>query len=83
MPFTARGRIGAKPGSPARTARYTYIAETGDRFFIWDGPHRAALFDTPEQALGAAASCNGPWFNMPDAQTVEAVEADTPIHTGW
>jgi hypothetical protein len=73
MPYVIRGRIGADRGVSARTGIFTYLAETGDHFYIWDGLHKVAHFATARAGLEAAALCNGPWFNTPDPASVEAV----------
>ena len=66
----------------------TYLAETGDHFYIWDGAHKAAHFASTQAGLDAAAQCNGPWFNVPDPATIEVVgsgcalsEASDPLHS--
>jgi hypothetical protein len=73
MPYVIRGKIGAARGLSARTGIFTYLAETGDHFYIWDGLHKVAHFATADAGLQAVKLCNGPWFNTPDPASVEAV----------
>lgn len=75
MPYMVRGKIGAARGNEGRTGQFTYLTETGDRLYIWNGAHRAARFPSAQAGLDAARWCNGPWFNVPDPTTVEAVES--------
>ncbi len=74
MTYVVRGKIGVNRTNSARVSRATYLAGTGDRFYIWDGAHKAAHFESAEAGLAAAAQCHGPWFNMPDATTIESLE---------
>lgn len=76
MPYVIRGKIGVNRRSSAREGQLTYLADTGDHFFIWDGAHKAAHFASPEIGFVAASQCNGPWFNVPDPATIESVEWD-------
>jgi hypothetical protein len=73
MTFVVRGRIGTARGNEGRTGELTYLAETGDYFYIWDGLHKAAQFETAQAGLDAANECKGPWFRMPDPGTIESV----------
>jgi hypothetical protein len=73
MPYVIRSRIAANRGNVVRAGIYTYLAETGDHFYIWDGVHKAAHFKTAESGLEAADQCNAPWSNLPDPATVEGV----------
>ena len=74
MPYLIRGKIGVnRPNSP-RVGHFTYLTQTGDRFYIWDGAHKAAHFVSPEAGFIAASRCNGPWFNVPDPATIESIE---------
>ena len=74
--FIARGVIGADPGDATKTDRFTYLSEVGADWYQWDGAHRATHFASRADAVAAAASCNGPWFNHPDAGSVEAVRVE-------
>jgi hypothetical protein len=74
MPYVIRGRIGANRMNSARIGHLTYLAETGDHFYVWNGAHRAAHFASPEAGFVAASQCNGPWFNVPEPATIESIE---------
>jgi hypothetical protein len=73
--YIVRGRIGSSLGNAGRLGQFTYLAETADHFYIWGGAHKASRFDSAEAGLLAAERCNGPWFNVPDAASVESVES--------
>ena len=70
--FIARGVIGGAPSTAAQ-GRFTYLSEVSDDWYQWDGAHKATHFASPSDAMDAAASCNGPWFNRPDPDSVEAI----------
>ncbi len=74
MTYVVRGKIGVNQPNVSRAGKPTYLAETGDHFYIWDGVHKAAHFASAEAGLAAAAQCHGPWFNVPDATTIESLE---------
>jgi hypothetical protein len=75
MPYMVRGKIGAARGNEGRIGQLTYLAETGDHFYIWNGAHKAAHFPSAQAGLDAVARCNGPWFNIPDPATVEIIKS--------
>ena len=75
MPYLIRGVIGLNRSNASRVGQLTYLAETGDHFYIWDGVHKAAHFGTAEAGLRAADRCNGPWFNIPDPASIEVVDS--------
>jgi hypothetical protein len=88
MPYVVRGKISAARAGGGRMGHMTYLAETGDHFYIWDGAHKAAHFASAQAGLDAAARCNGPWFNVPDPATIEVVgsscalsEASASLHS--
>jgi hypothetical protein len=75
MPYVVRGKIGAVRGNEARVGQFTYLAETGDCFYIWNGAHKASHFASVDAGLEAASQCNGSWFNAPDPATIGVVES--------
>ena len=83
MPYIVRGKIAANRTNAARVGRLTYLAETGDHFYVWDGAHKAALFASQQAGLLAVSHCNGPWFNVPDPATIESIETDCQPTTGF
>jgi len=78
--YMVRGKIGTNCGNEVRVGQFTYLAETGDHFYIWNGIHKAARFESVKAGLDAAGRCNGPWFNVPDPATIESVEC--PLERG-
>jgi hypothetical protein len=71
--FIARGVIGVNGDNAARVGQFTYLSETGDHWYQWDGAHRATHFATSAAAMAAAETCMGPWFNRPDPGSIEAI----------
>jgi hypothetical protein len=71
--YLVRGRIGSARGNESRVGELTYLAEAGDHFYVWDGAHKAAHFESAQAGLDAASECNGPWFKTPDPATVESI----------
>lgn len=59
--------------------RYVYIHEPTEGWYVWDGPHKAKLFRSAQDALLVAAECKGPWFNMPEEGSIEAVEPEPGV----
>ena len=39
-------------------------------------PIHAKRFSTPDEARRVARACHGPWYSMPDPNTIEVLEAD-------
>jgi hypothetical protein len=79
MIFVVRRRIGTARGNEGPAGELIYLAETGDYFYIWDGLHKAAKFETAQAGLKAAEECNGPWFRMPDPATIETVSLQEAV----
>ena len=71
--FIARGIIGDNGDNAALIGRFTFLSKAGRDWYQWNAAHRATHFDTLGEALTAAASCKGPWFNLPVSGTIEAV----------
>lgn len=71
--FIARGVVDATDGGPAQAGRFTYLSEVSVDWYQWGGAHKATHFASAGDAMSAAASCQGPWFNHPDPETVEAI----------
>jgi hypothetical protein len=83
IPYIVRGKIGKSAGNPARVGRFTYIAQTGVRFYIWDGAHKATPFDLVAEGPCCGQACYGPRFNAPDPDTINAAEASLQPVTIW
>lgn len=70
--FIARGVVGGD-ASNAVDGRFTYLSEVSADWYQWNGAHRATHFASRADAMAAAASCMGPWFNRPDPGSVETI----------
>ncbi len=67
--FIARGVVGTAGGA----GRFTYLSEVSDGWYQWNGAHKATHFPSRTDALTAAESCQGPWFNHPDPDSIDAI----------
>ena len=71
--FIARGVIGTYAGNAVGAGRFTYLSEVSADWYQWNGAHKATHFASHADAMTAAASCKGPWFNHPDPGSVETI----------
>ena len=76
MKYIARGTIAPHGANERLVGQFTWLSESEQGWYQWDGWHKATAFATAQAALDCATECTGPLFRMPAPESIVAVETD-------
>lgn len=76
MKYIVTGKIAPYGPNSAIVGQEVFLSEASEGYFIWDGKHRAKVFDNWEQALNAAMHAPGPLWRIPSPESVKIVPVE-------